>query len=73
MRVLKEILLTITLVFGLSLAVAAQKDGQQKPPPKGPPPKINPGKPAPPPKGGDKSKKPGMAMEMAMKARDYTA
>ena len=73
MRVLKDILLTITLVFGLSLVVTAQKGGQQKPPPKDPPPKVNPGKPAPPPKGGDKPKKPGMAIELGMREQDYSA
>ena len=72
MRVLKEILLTMVLVFGLSLAVSAQKGGQQKPPPKEPPPKVNPGQ-KPPPKGGDKPKKPGMALELGMREQDYSA
>ena len=74
MRVLKVILLTMAMIFGLSLVVSAQKGGQQNPPPKkDPPPKVNPGKPAPSPKGGDKPKKPGMALEMAMKEQDYKA
>ena len=74
MRVLKVILLTIALVFGLSLAASAQK-GQQKPPPKeNPAPRVDPGKKNnPPPKGGDKPKKPGMALEMGMRVKDYRA
>jgi hypothetical protein len=74
MRVLKEILLIFALVFGLSLAVSAQKDDQKKPPPKGNPPVVNPGreKPPPPPKGNDKPKKPGggYALEIAIKESD---
>lgn len=69
MRVLKEILLVFALVFGLSLAVSAQKDDQRRPPKEKPPvvtPKEKPPKDNP-PKGGDKPKKPGYALETAIK------
>jgi hypothetical protein len=74
MRILKEILLTLILMAGLSLAVAAQKDGQ-KPPPKQNTPRVDPGrKPPPTPKNnGDKGRRPGMAMEMGMREREYKA
>jgi hypothetical protein len=72
MRVLKDILFTMVLVTGLTLAVSAQKGGQQKPPPKDPPPKVNPGQKPPPPKN-EKPKKPGMAMEMGMTKQGYMA
>ncbi len=50
------------MVVGLSLAVSAQKnDGQNKRPPKGPPPVINP-QPKNPPPDSNKPKKPGFAV-----------
>ena len=74
MRVLKGILLTLILMAGLSLSVAAQKGGQEKPPPKENTPRVDPGKkPPPPPRGGDKPKKPGMAMEIGIARREFTA
>ena len=55
MRVIQKILLTFAMVFGLSLAISAQKEDPKKPPPKGTPPVVNP-QPKPPPQ--DKPKKP---------------
>ena len=57
------------MVIGLALSVSAQKDDQKRPP-KGPPPKIEPvPKDRPPrgnpPKGDDKPKKPGMSFYLA--------
>jgi hypothetical protein len=68
MRVLKKILFTFALSVGMTLAVSAQKNGdQQKPPPKQPPPVINPGDKKPPPKSEDRPKKPAFAL-LARKA-----
>ena len=69
MKLVKQILFTLILVAGLSVASMAQKGGGdgKNPPPKNPPPVINPGKGNPPPRenppkgGGDKPKKPGFA------------
>lgn len=64
MKVLQQILFSLVVVLGLSLAVAAQKDGPKKPtPPKDPPPVVNP-KPKPPekPPEGQGPKKPGFAV-----------
>ncbi len=63
MKTLKQIVFTGAVVFGLSLAVFAQKQDPPKTPPKDPPPKINPSGPKPPPpkdppKDGKKPKKP---------------
>lgn len=58
MKVLQKILFTCALVFGITFAVSAQKDGDRKPPPKDPPPVINP-QPKNPPKPEPTPKKPG--------------
>lgn len=73
MRVVKQILFTLAMVVGLSLAVFAQKDDQKKPPPKDNPPVVNPGDKRPPrdnpPKNDpNKPKKPGFAIEIGAKA-----
>lgn len=74
MRVLKQILFTLAVGIGLSLAVFAQKDDQKKPtPPKGDPPVVNPGQKPPrenPPPRNDpnKPKKPGFAIEIRTQA-----
>lgn len=66
MKTLKQILITLIAVAGLSLAVSAQKGGGQDRPPKGPPPKIEPKpKDNPKPKD-DKPKKPGMSFFVAL-------
>ncbi|MEP6847254.1 MAG: hypothetical protein ABI999_00230 [Acidobacteriota bacterium] len=72
MKVLKQIFFTCAIAIGLSIAVCAQKNDDQKRPPKGDPPVVNPGNKPPkgnPPKGDDgkKPKKPGFAMEIADK------
>jgi len=61
MKTLQQILFTLIVVTGLSLAVSAQKG--EKPPPKEKPPKIDP-KPKDPPK--PKPQKPGMAFFIAL-------
>jgi len=54
MKVLQKILFTFAMMVGLSLGVSAQKDGDKKPPPKNPAPRIDPAPPKPPKKpGGD--------------------
>ncbi len=52
MKVLQNILFTFAMVVGLSLGVSAQKDGDKKPPPKNPAPRIDPAPPKPPKKPG---------------------
>ena len=62
MNTLKQILFTFAVVIGLSIAISAQKnDEQKKPPVKDPPPVVNPREKPPPrekPREGDKPKKP---------------
>lgn len=65
MKTLKQILFTLIAVAGLSLAVSAQKGGDQKPP-KPKPPVIDPKPKEKPPKGDDKPKKPGMSYFVAI-------
>lgn len=59
MKFLRQTMFTLVAVIGLTLAVSAQKDDQKRPP-KGPPPQINPGDKKPPknPPKEDKPKKP---------------
>lgn len=57
MREIQKILLTFAIVFGLSLAISAQKEDPKKPPPKGTPPVVNP-QPKPPPRENPPPKKP---------------
>ncbi|HTH37160.1 MAG TPA: hypothetical protein VL572_04300 [Pyrinomonadaceae bacterium] len=58
-----NIVLSLVMVIGLSVAVSAQRgNDQKKPPPKGDSPKVEPREKPPPrnnPRGGDKPKKPG--------------
>lgn len=63
MKILKQILIIMVVVTGLSLSVSAQKGGQR--PPKDRPPKIEP-KPKQTPKGDQKPKKPGYAFVIAV-------
>jgi hypothetical protein len=64
MKILKQLLFTFAIVVGFSLTAFAQKDNQEKPPPKEKPPVVNPGEKPPrekPPendRGNDKPKKP---------------
>ncbi len=52
MKKLQKILFTFAVVVGLSVAAFAQKDGDKKPPPKTPPPRIDPAPKTPPKKPG---------------------
>jgi hypothetical protein len=69
MKLVKHLIFSLVLIGGMSVASMAQKGGDQKPPPKNPPPVINPGKgnPTPAPKGGDKPKKPGGGTALVIK------
>ncbi len=64
MKVLQKILFMFAMVVGLSLAVSAQKnDDQKKPPPKGDPPVVTPQPKNPPPRENpNKPKKPGYSL-----------
>ena len=66
MNKLKQILFTFVGVIGLSIAISAQKnDDQKKPPVKDPPPVVNPREKPPPQKPrDDKPKKPGMEFSL---------
>jgi len=70
MKILKHLIFTVVAVAGLSLSASAQKSDQNRPP-KNNPPVIDPGNKRPPrdnppqPRGGDKPKKPGMAVLVA--------
>ncbi|HEX3101122.1 MAG TPA: hypothetical protein VHQ01_05000 [Pyrinomonadaceae bacterium] len=72
MKVLQKILFTCSFVFGITFAVSAQKDGDRKPPPKDPPPVINPQPKNPPPKQEPTPKKPG-GMAIWKNETGYTA
>ncbi|MEO5860225.1 MAG: hypothetical protein ABIR33_14910 [Pyrinomonadaceae bacterium] len=61
MKIFKQILFTLVAVAGLSLAIAAQDGGQQRPPKE---PKPVPVKPKPPKD--EKPKKPGMSYFVAL-------
>ena len=61
MKTFKQILFTLVAVAGLSLAVSAQKGGQQRPPKE---PKPIPARPKPPKE--EKPKKPGMSYFVAL-------
>ena len=62
MKTFKQILFTLVAVAGLSLAISAQKGGDQQKPPKNPP--TIPVKPKPPKE--EKPKKPGMSYFVAL-------
>ena len=60
-KFLERSVMCLAMVFGLSIAAFAQKDGPKKPPPKDPPPVVTPQpKPPPqnPPRDDNKPKKP---------------
>lgn len=68
MKNLKQILLTIALVVGISITASAQNNDNRKPPPKEKPPvvPVEPKKPKDEkPKDNDKGKKPGMVFYLA--------
>jgi len=69
MKTLRQLIFIFVAITGLTLAVSAQKNNQQKPP-KDPPPVINPGKPPKPPPKDDKPKKPGVSYFVAGKQSD---
>ena len=68
MKTIKNTLMSVVLLAGLSVAVAAQKDDQKKPPPKNPPPVVTP-QPKPPPDS-NKGKKPGEAEASVWRRND---
>lgn len=77
METLKQIFMGFVMIAGLSLAVTAQRNGdQKKPPPKERPPKVEPAPEKPPPReprGGDKPKKPGGYSILFINKDDFLA
>lgn len=72
MKVLKQLLIMISMVVGLSLAVSAQKDDKKQDKPK--PPVIKPGENKPPrPNPSDKPKKPNISFFVMMKTDEVTS
>jgi hypothetical protein len=72
MKRFRQIIFTIAMVIGLAFSVSAQKDDKKNRPPKGDPPKVDPGQKPPrgnPPKE-DRPKKPGFSYLVSVTRED---